>query len=38
VEENMNGGVNTAMRDLKVKGTTMVRTREEARRVVKILE
>jgi len=39
LQEVKNSGVNKAMRDyVPPKGTTMIRTKEDARRVVKILK
>ena len=37
-EVTLNTGVNEALRQLKIEGTTIVRTRADARRVVKILK
>ncbi len=36
-ERTLNTGVNEALKDLKIEGTTIVRTREQARKVVEIL-
>jgi hypothetical protein len=37
-EVTLNTGVNEALKKLKIEGTTIVRTREDARRVVQILK